>query len=228
MNGYIAGFKYVVGTAETITVPTAPPTGGTALLNFTNAGIFDNTGKNNLETVGNAQIDTTTKKYGTGSMEFDGTGDYLTAPASPEWIMSGNWTMECWIYPTSVTGVNVIIDTRNRVSGASSPVMYINGTNLVIDTGAASVVSAGTITINTWQHIAATREGNSWRIFINGTQVGSTTTNTTSYTTAYGCTIGSSFVSEHFDGFIDDLRITKGVARYTANFTAPTKAFADQ
>jgi hypothetical protein len=47
------------------------------LLLAPNAGIFDNTGKNNLETVGNAQIDTSVKKYGTGSMEFDGTGDYL-------------------------------------------------------------------------------------------------------------------------------------------------------
>jgi hypothetical protein len=179
---------------------------------------------NDLETVGNAQISTSVKKYGTGSMYFDGTGDYLIARASPVWLFSGDWTMEAWIYPTSVTGVRVIFETRNRTTNAS-PCLYTNGTNLVVDTGTAAVVSAGTITINTWQHVAATRSGNSWRIFINGTQVGSTTTNTTSYTTAYGCCIGSSFYNEDFLGNIDDARITQGVARYTANFTAPTAAF---
>ena len=132
--------------------------------------------------------------------------------------------MEAWIYPENVTGVHVFIDTRNRTTNPS-PVMYTNGTNLVVDTGAGAVVSAGTITINTWQHVAATRSGNSWRIFINGTQVGSTGTNSTAYSTAYGCCIGTSYYSETYVGYIDDLRITKGYARYTANFTAPASAF---
>jgi hypothetical protein len=85
-SGYISCYQRIIGsggfnaTNSTITVPTAPPTAvanTSLLLNFTNAGIFDNTGKNNLETVADAQIDTSVKKYGTGSMEFDGTGDYL-------------------------------------------------------------------------------------------------------------------------------------------------------
>jgi hypothetical protein len=117
----------------------------------------------------------------------------------------------------------VFIDTRNQTSNAS-PVLYTNGTNLVIDTGTGAVVSAGTITINTWQHVAATRSGNSWRIFINGIQVGATTTNATTYSTAYGCCVGTSYYNETFIGYIDDLRVTKGLARYTANFTPPTAA----
>jgi hypothetical protein len=228
--GYMSSFRIVKGSAvytTAFTPPTAPLTAITntsLLLNYTNAAILDNAMMNDLETVGNAQISTSVKKYGTGSMLFDGTGDYLIARASPVWLFSGDWTMEAWIYPTSVTGVRVIFETRNRTTNAS-PCLYTNGTNLVVDTGTAAVVSAGTITINTWQHVAATRSGNSWRIFINGTQVGSTTTNTTSYTTAYGCCIGSSFYNEDFLGNIDDARITQGVARYTANFTAPTAAF---
>lgn len=232
-TGYMTDARIVKGSAvytSAFTPPTAPLTaisGTSLLLSYTNAGILDNAMMNDLETVGNAQISTSVKKYGTGSMYFDGAGDYLISRASPIWLFSGDWTMEAWIYPNSVTGVQVLVETRNRTTNAS-PCMYLNGTNLVIDTGTASVVSAGTITISTWQHVAATRSGNSWRIFINGTQVGSTTTNTTSYTTAYGCCIGSSYYNEHYNGYIDDLRITQGLARYTASFTAPSAPYADK
>jgi hypothetical protein len=233
LTGYISNFRLIKGTAvytSAFTPPTAPLTNiaNTSLLcNFTNAGIFDQTAKTVLETVGDAKVSTAQYKYGTGSIAFDGTGDFLTVPASPLWIMSSDWTMEAWIYPTSVTGVRVLIDTRNRLQ-VTSPVMYINGTSLVIDTGGAAVVSAGTITINTWQHVAATRSGNSWRLFINGTQVGSTGTNSTAYSVGYGCCIGSSYSNEAYVGYIDDLRITKGYARYTSNFTAPTSALKDK
>jgi hypothetical protein len=136
--------------------------------------------------------------------------------------MSGDWTFEAWIYPTTVTGVQIIINTRN-ISAVTSPVMYLNGSNLVIDTGAAAVVSAGTIIINSWQYVAATRSGNAWKLFINGGQVGSTTTNTTSYSTAYGCAIGRSSAGENFNGYIQDVRVTNGVARTIT--ASPTAAF---
>lgn len=229
--GYATNLRFdTAAYSSPTTVPTAPVsyTANTNnLLNFTNFGVIDNSMQNDLVTAGNAQINTSTIKYGNGSIYFDGSGDYLTANASPSWLFSGDWTMEAWIYPTSVTGVRVIFETRNRTTSAS-PCLYTSGTNLVVDTGAAAVVTAGTIVINTWQHVAATRSGNSWRIFINGTQVGATTTNTTTYSTAYGCCIGSSYYNEDFAGYIDDARITQGVARYTANFTPPTSQLQDQ
>ena len=227
-QGLLAGYRLAtVGLySSTFTPPSTPPTaisGTQTLLNFTNAGIFDNAEINDLYTVDGAQISTSVVKYGTGSMYFDGAGDYLQCRGTPEWIMSGDWTIECWIYPLTVSGVQVLVETRNRTTNAS-PTMYLNGSSLVIDTGTAAVVSAGTITANTWQYVTATRSGDSWRIFINGTQVGATGTNSTVYTTAYGCCIGSSYYNEHYNGYIDDLRITK-YCRYTANFTPPTAAF---
>jgi hypothetical protein len=229
MNGYIAGFKYVVGTAETITVPTAPPTGGTALLNFTNAGIFDNTGKNNLETVGDAQIDTGTKKYGTGSMEFDGTGDSLVSPSTPELsgFNSSNWTIEAWIYPVESKTMAIVnlVTATNANSGLNF------GTNssmqLKCDNGVTAGAAGGTISLNTWSHVAAVRSGSTITLYVNGSSVATTnqTPNATSF--AYIGRVSSTSVPEVFNGFIDDLRITKGVARYTANFTAPIKAFPD-
>ena len=88
-TGYISNFRLVNGTClypsgTTFTPPTAPLTAVTntaLLLGMSNGAIYDNTMLNNLETVGNSQISTSTFKYGTGSMKFDGTGDYLLTPA---------------------------------------------------------------------------------------------------------------------------------------------------
>jgi hypothetical protein len=239
LTGYVSNFRMVKGTGVytgAFTPPTLAPlttAGSTSaasyssttnvntsfaaantslLLNFTNAGIYDATTQNVVSTVGSAVTDTTTKQWPPSSIYLNGSANYLTIPAGPQWLMSGDWTFEAWIYPTTVTGVQIIINTRN-LSAGTSPVMYLNGSSLVIDTGAAAVISAGTISINSWQYVAATRSGNSWKLFIGGSQVGSTTTNTTSYSTAYGCAIGRSSAGENFNGYIQDVRVTKGIAR---------------
>jgi hypothetical protein len=107
LSGYVSSFRAVKGSpvyTAAFTPPTAPfeesdEANTELLLNFTNAGIFDNTGKNNLETAADAQIDTSVKKYGTGSMEFDGTGDFLLLPASPYHNFgTGDFTIEMWLY----------------------------------------------------------------------------------------------------------------------------------
>jgi hypothetical protein len=235
MNGYIAGFKYVVGTAETITVPTAPPTGGTALLNFTNAGIFDNTGKNNLETVANAQIDTTIKKFGTGSIEFDGTDDYLVTNGDSNNFAfgSGNFTIEFWLYLDTVSGTQNIYDGRPFGSvNATTPSIYMSGSSIRYFVSSADRITGGNLSTGVWYHIALARSGTSTKLFIDGSQSGSTYTDSTVYTSASNRPVigadSNALNTGFLNGFIDDLRITKGVARYTANFTAPTKAFPDQ
>ena len=240
--GYISDARIVKGTAlytAAFTPPTAPLTAvsNTQLLtNFTNAGIFDNTGKNNLETVGNAQIDTTTKKYGTGSMEFDGTTDYLFIPNDVNNTLgTGDYTIEFWVYANSWTSTPVLVE-YGRATNGSTPGLefYISNTSGKLDiyggsTTGTLLVSAGTnISTGSWTHVALTRASGSTKLFLNGTQTGSTATDTTNYTQA------TIFIGAYFagglclNGFIDDFRVTKGVARYTAAFTAPTKAFPDQ
>jgi hypothetical protein len=237
-EGQISNFRMVVGTAvytAAFTPPTAPLTAITntqLLCNFTNAGIFDNTGKNNLETVGNAQIDTTTKKYGTGSMEFDGTGDWLLMANTPDQQLgTGNFTIEFWVYlatgdigsarglvakGTSTTGFLVSLDSSQKV---------------VFTFTTSTITSSGAITTNAWNHIAVVREGtgsNQTKIYIGGTNDGTGTVSTDFNQTSVmyvGC---NRTAGDPMKGFIDDLRITKGVARYTAAFTPPTKAFPDQ
>jgi hypothetical protein len=243
-NGYISDLRILKGTGySSVTIPTAPLTSITNteyLLNFTNAGIFDNTGKNNLETVGDAQIDTGTKKYGTGSMEFDGTGDYLLLPNDPNLhVGSGDFTIEFWAYFNNFSASRNIIHLNGN-TGAYAAVRIGIDTDqkpylLVSTNGSSWAIIAGALgsalSTATWYHIALTRSGSNFKVFVDGTQAGSTQTASgvlfVGTLNIIGATNFNGFES-FFNGFIDDLRITKGVARYTANFTPPIQAFPDQ
>ena len=227
--GYISNMRVLIGSGFTsVTVPTAPLTAITntsLLLNFTNAGIFDSTAKNVLETVGNAQISTTPSKFGGSSMYFDGNGDYLQLPSSPVFAMGGgNWTVEMWLYPNSVATLQALLSfgsTAWRFFLNNSGLWFLNSSTSIVQT-AQSIVSTGQ-----WYHVAVCKAGSSVRIFLNGTQVGGTGTDNNTYAAAIAY-IGSESTGSYLNGYIDDLRITKGVARYTANFNVPTIGFTNR
>jgi hypothetical protein len=236
LTGYFSNARItntdVYGTSNTtITVPTAPltaVTGTRLLLSYTNAGIPDLAMQNNLETVGNAQVSTSVKKYGTGSLAFDGTGDWLTMPSSPNLILgSGDFTIEAWLYPGSQpSAFNSIVGANS----ANGPIFNLRGsgtsTSISLNPfGSGDIFNVNyTFTQDTWVHVAVTRAGTSVRLFINGTQTGSTVTDSTNFTVAITSVAMADSGSQVYRGNIDDLRITKGVARYTANFTPPTAA----
>lgn len=244
-TGHISNLRVVKGTAiytAAFTPPTAPVTAITntsLLLNFTNAGIFDNAAENVLETVGNTQISTSVKKYGTGSLAFDGNNDMLFMPYTPSLALKGTYTIEAWIYPTSTSAWRQIFTIQAALTSNFGAVSFAcNGATLIIEIrpttgGAITSVTGGTVVANTWQHVAFSVSAGSAKLFLNGTQVGSTTTVPDFSFTPIGVGIGNNAngwnsTSESFLGYIDDLRITKGYARYTSNFTPPTAAFPDQ
>jgi hypothetical protein len=240
-QGYFADIRILKGTANTA-VPTAPLTAITdtsLLLNYTNAGIYDATSKNDLETVGNAQISTTQSKFGGSSMYFDGTGDWLAIPATQNIVFgTADFTIEMWLYSGSQSGTSV------RMMGNGAGGSWASGKYILTTTTAANpnkftfavnntspvdlLVSTTTFNDSTWRHVAITRYGNVFRLFVNGIQE---STNTSSASvdngTAVQIRIGSGGISGDADwaGYIDDLRITKGIARYTSNFTPPSAAF---
>ena len=237
-GGYISDVRIVKGSnvysnASTLTVPTAPLTSVTntkLVLNFTNAAMFDQSGKTNIDTVGNAQLDTSVKKFGTSSAEFDGTGDYLKAPEGTQLSPnSGPFTYECFVYPKSSGRYDAIFDTRTTNPGADGIAVFLYGTRVETYWGASntSFAVASAVTLNQWQHFAITRDSsNNIRAFVNGTQIGSTQTSNTNFNSNSGrLVIGAqqAFASP-LDGFIDEFRITFK-ARYTSNFTAPSKEF---
>jgi hypothetical protein len=184
---------------------------------------------NDLETVGNAQISTSVKKFGTGSMAFDGTGDYLRTNGLA--VGAGDFTVECWIYPSSLSGSNQGVFSVGTTDVAEAFAIYTTATgtiNLYASNNERINSSAGVIATGNWYHVALTRSGTTIKLFLNGTQVGSSYTssqNFSSTTINVGWGYGG-FVQ--FNGYIDDLRITKGYARYTSNFTPPTAAFPNQ
>jgi len=242
-NMYMSDLRIVKGAAvytSNFTPPTAPLTAITntsLLLNYTNAGIYDATSKNDLETVGNAQISTTQSKFGGSSMYFDGTGDYLTTiNKNITQFGSGDFTIEGWFYKTGTQAMRPFGTFDAGASNASASVgMYINATTnipefwIVVGTAFQYVTATTqTITPNTWVHWAVVRTGNTLRQFVNGVQDG--TKGVTGLSANAGGTnvsIGQDglFASNNYQGYIQDFRITKGIARYTSNFTPPTTAF---
>jgi hypothetical protein len=236
--GYLSGLRYVKGTALSgATVPTSPPTAitnTTLLLNYTNSGIFDSTAKNVLETVGNAQVSTTQVKWGTTSMYFDGSGDWLLAPNRSLFDFgSGSFTVEGWFYPTTSSPTSGLI-TKRANSGVYAPFLIETAASLTptfyfSTTGSSwnSIASSISFTINTWNHFAITRNGSTFTIWINGSSGGTASTASALMTNTDAVSIGASGVNgdRPVVGYMDDVRITNGLARYTATFTPPTAAF---
>ena len=239
--GYITDVRYIRGTAiytgATATVPTAPLTSPTAtpasvLLNFTNGGLVDAHASGVSETVGNAQLSTAVKKYGTASMSFNGSSQYLSIPYNVLYALeSCDFTVEAWVYRNAIGSEHNIAVTRSS-GGNDGWNLRINAANTITFyyTGASSLSSTGTIPATTWTHVAVTKSGNTVRLFINGTIDGSNASFGTGNANTQPLRIGvdNSNAAGWFNGYIDDLRITRGYARYTANFTPPSSAFLGQ
>lgn len=243
ITGYMAGVRYINGTSQygttAFTPPTSPPTAVTntkLLVNFTNAGIVDNSMMHDIETIGGAQISTAQSKFGGGSIYFDGNGDYLKITPLPQasitpdlQVTSGDWTVEAWVRFEAQTICTLFSRIANSGSGDWS-VFYNEGLDIwrVVGTGGTvDQTNTWAPTLNTWYHIAVCRSGSSFYFFVDGVKQGNTVTSTATFsTTATGMAIGAfADGTNPYQGYIDDLRITNGVARYTANFTPPSAPF---
>jgi hypothetical protein len=237
-NGYISNARIIKGTGiysgTTITVPTAPFTAianTQLLLNFTNGGITDATAKNVLETVGSAQISTAQSKFDGSSMSFDGTGDYLVSPASVNYeVGTGSYTIEFWVYWNVIGNIAMLFGWNGGATGSTFGYTYsdgrigvgINGTNEIVS-------SSGQATTGSWIHMAFVKNGSTTTIYKNGVAIASSTTGVWSSNTGTATfSVGGGASASDTNCYIDDLRITRGYARYTANFTPPTTAFPTQ
>jgi hypothetical protein len=241
LTGYIADARLIKGSggynaaSSTITIPTAPLTAvsnTSLLLSYTNAGILDNAMMNDLETVGNAQLSTSVKKYGSASIYCDGSGDYVVQPTNVSYgYGTGDFTIEFWLY---LNGTALQTIFSNLTSGSSTnPHLYLS-TTLRYYTANADRITGATLSAGQWYHIALCRASGSTRLFVNGNQSGSTYADSNNYGTSAPLGIGTYWnsgtpePSNTLNGYIDDLRITKGVARYTTSFTPPTSQVQDQ
>ena len=173
-------------------------------------------------------IDTTIKKFGSGSLQLDGTGDFIGIDTQDDFgFGTANFCIEAWIYPTSIAGVNTIVDLRTGATSDTAPHLYRDGTTLHYGVAAASVASGGTLTVDTWAHVAVARYNGVTKLFLNGTQVGSNYTDSNNYGSTKTCNIGSATGtgSSFWTGHLDEVRLSQGTARFTGNFSAPSSEY---
>jgi hypothetical protein len=234
--GYLSGLRLVKGTALSATTPTSPPTAvaNTSLLvNATNAGIYDGKMGCVAETVSTAQVSTNPVKYGTGSIKFNGSTDRLTIKRSDLFDFgTGDFTIESWIYFNSVASIQAFA-TNYLNSSTGWGWQWRSDTGAwnfgYGDTGLISYTN--TPVVGTWIHSAVSRSNNVLRMFVNGVLVSTVTNSTNMSGTTTDLTLGvNPFAGgvQYFNGYLDDFRITKGVGRYTANFTPPQQALPRQ
>jgi len=234
-SGFMSGIRWSNGIARTISsIPTAPPTpdaNTVFLMNFTHGGIVDASARNVIETLADAKITSLQNKFGTGAMYFDGTGDYLTMRNNPaHGFGTGDFTIECWMFCTDASTYRGLMAQGDGSTTGWFLYFNPNPTPLIIfGYGGSITYGAGVVVIGSWCHVAVTRFGsgsNNLRFYVNGTVVTQVTlTNNLSSTspTYIGASGGGGYP---FAGYLDDVRITSGFARYTgATLTLPTSTF---
>ena len=180
-----------------------------------------------INLTGNTQISTAQKKFGTGSLYFDGTGDYATISSASDFgFGTGNFTMEGFFRFDNVTGTKYLFDFRDT-SSATKPSLYLDDDNVKVGVGASAVITGtSTILANTWYHIAVAKSNDGTKLFINGSQDGSTYNDTNNYGTAAPFSIGADFNNSNvIEGYVDEVRITKGLPRYLSSYSTPSAEF---
>ncbi|QDP58920.1 MAG: putative concanavalin A-like lectin/glucanases superfamily protein [Prokaryotic dsDNA virus sp.] len=248
-SGNVSDIRVVKGTAVytgNFTPPTAPltQTGGTypsttnvntsitsghtkLLLPCDDASIIDKSQSiRDIRVLGAFASSSTQTKFGTTSIKYNGSDARAFLRSGNLFNLgTGEFTVECWLYKDA-TGTAIILDARPSNSGApwylgvdyqEKPFFY----------DGSSYTSTTALSTNTWAHIAVTRDSsNVLRVFLNGTVEHTTNSYTTNLTATDQTVTGvrAGFPGDYFSGYIEDLRVTKGKARYTANFTAPTAA----
>ena len=175
----------------------------------------------------------TVNGFATGKVGFDGSGDYLSLANSADFdFSSSNFTIECWLYVTGNESIKGLIGKRTS-GGADNTnwVIYVDGLKLRswFSDGSNYFISdwntSSDLNANSWSHVAIVRNGNDWKVYINGTQSGSRTASNTIASTSRPLYIGCDHPGNvDLNGYISNLRVVKGQALYTSNFTPSTSA----
>jgi hypothetical protein len=191
--------------------------------------------------VGTAQIDTAQSKFGGASGLFDGNSDALTIPDCDDWYFGTNpFTIDFWMaahgYPASNDNACMIGQINESGSNYRWGILFNNNAGTkelyyyVSDGSTRYIMFAWTPTVDTWYHVAVVWDGAAFKIFINGVSQTLTSSGvpTSTYNFAFPLKIGG-FINDtgrYFNGWMDEVRISKGIARWTANFTPPVSAYS--
>ena len=232
----MADVRFIKGSVTyttDFTPPTAPLTATSdtkLLLNFKASDIIDRAQSvKRIHLEGSTKCSTTQSKFLSSSMYFDGSGDYIKMDSQDiANFGTGDFTAEGWFWVDNLPGsgtIYSIVDARSSGGNTSGWTMGLNASGQIyVYSGSQIVGAGGSVSTGAWYHWAFTRASGSMKQFLNGTQVGSTSTASHDFTDTKFRIAGSHSGSELFTGYQSDVRMTKGFARYTSNFTAPTAA----
>ena len=244
VTGYISDFRVTTTAVYTsnFATPTAPLTAitNTQLLTCTNKNdIWDASSGNLLTKAGDVTGggNSGTLLFGQTAIALDGTGDYVAVDRTVGHFGTDDFTVEGWWYFNTVSaGYQAVIslgqntDQRGWIIATETN----NGLAMYMSNGStwSYIVGPSTVpTLNAWNHIAAVRNGSTLTLYLNGTSLGTANIGTNS---THSTTSGALYIGHYpffpggarsFNGYIQDVRITKGLARYTSNFTPPTAEF---
>jgi hypothetical protein len=246
-KGWMYGFRVVVGTAVYTSNFTRPSTSPTAIANTqllallynkpVNNNLFEDTSSNSFQITRNGNpTQGTFSPYSANSWSvyFDGTGDYLSIADNNAFAFgSGDWTVECWVFISSISTQGFIAQVASN--GADASVGFVLGINAsgypyiasYINGAYAAATASTAIVTNQWNHIAGSRAGGTLGIFLNGSRLASTAVSGSAVDSTAVVTIGASNsgTSALTTGYISNVRIVKGTAIYSgATYTVPTGA----
>jgi hypothetical protein len=239
-SGYISNCRLVIGTAlyTTAFTPSITPitaVSGTQVLVCQSNRFLDNSSNAAAITVAGTPSVQSFSPFvplvvynpavNGGSVYFDGSGDYLDAPSNTAFgYGTRDFTIEFWVYPTSSSGTQVFIDQRAGTATSAVPTIYTSSGTIYYYVSGSNRITGSSLSLNQWFHIAICRSGTSTKLFINGTQSGSTFTDTTTYLSSPvrvgEANDGTSFAP--YLGYLSNCRIVNGSALYTTTFTPPT------
>lgn len=229
--GYLSGLKIETAGLYTanFSLPAAPASASSntkLLLSFTNSGVVDSACIHDVQTAGGAKISTSVVRPGqNSSIRINGSGSYLSTDTPHVFTLDGDFTFETWFNLENISSYQMLVSPK------------FNGDMMIAVSYPADGISVGrhnvdwqvsftgmTAQSNTWNHLAITRQNGFMRCFINGTQIGTTQLIATPFTVnqfRIGNVPGIA-TTVPLTGYIDDCRLTLGLARYTGAFTPPT------
>lgn len=192
--------------------------------------------KGNSWSATNVALSNSQYAVGTGALAFTTTTSHATGPT---FTLSGDFTVEAWVYPTvSNTWLLPIMGQWNQASAPGGWIVGLNASNNLVFYwnsygGATPFLTGGSVPLSQWSHVAVSRQGTTFREFVNGTLVQSASSSAAVLTSTVPITLGDYFSSSgifpasgvtNLQGYLQQVRITNGVARYTTSFTPSMSA----
>ena len=196
-----------------------------SLLHF-DGNLTDESGKT-WTAYGGAATSAAQKKFGSGALYLDSKGKYLSVSGGNDFDFANtDFSIDAWVYLTTTGVEHTLISKYLSWATDNDFLFFITNSNypkIVFGSHSVTMTSSIALTSGAWYHLAVTRNVNNWKLFVSGETVASATVSYAVTNNTSTARIGYSSSNDgQFLGYIDEFRISKGVARWTSNFTPPT------